>query len=247
MTEKLTHEMVELKKRRLLWMRSGNMVPPPEKLTIAQELALCDAALLGLAAQERDALFTRALTHAVEAHRNDKRTPAERIRDGVSFIMGPGGDEGTRAAQTESPAQRRSEPPEHTSEPRSAAAGDQQNAAPTERREGDEIEWVLVQLYATSNATLRRDHLIKVLETRLGEINHNHPLLADRRQAPHAQGETPISARKFVSDWLWQEKYSGRLTKQMPWAHEYIEDAIQMCAEFGKQSALAALDAMKEK
>lgn len=35
------------------------------------------------------------LTRAVEAQRNDTRTPAEKVRDGAKFIMGPGGDEGT--------------------------------------------------------------------------------------------------------------------------------------------------------
>ena len=33
---------------------------------------------------------------AVDAQRNDTRTESEKIADGVKFIMGPGGDEGTR-------------------------------------------------------------------------------------------------------------------------------------------------------
>jgi hypothetical protein len=48
---------------------------------------------------------TKALAEkAVEAQHNDKRTPEERIRDGAKFILGPGGDEGTRFAESETGA-----------------------------------------------------------------------------------------------------------------------------------------------
>ena len=42
----------------------------------------------------------------VEAQRNDTRTPEEKIADGVKFIMGPGGDEGTRAVTASDREQR---------------------------------------------------------------------------------------------------------------------------------------------
>jgi hypothetical protein len=45
---------------------------------------------------------------------------------------------------------------------------------------GDETAWVLAQVYATSNSSLPRAHLIKVLEDRLREVAPTHPLIASR-------------------------------------------------------------------
>jgi len=51
----LTEEEIEAKRSRLLWIISGESVPPPDvKLTIEQELALCDLAILGLRSQQQE-------------------------------------------------------------------------------------------------------------------------------------------------------------------------------------------------
>lgn len=39
-------------------------------------------------------------------------------------------------------------------------------------------------------------------------------------------------ARKFVSEWLWQEKYTGRQTSGMEWGSRYLQDAAKMCADY---------------
>jgi|SRR5882672_1208257 len=49
MDNRLTREQVEGHKRRLFWMMSGSSdAPPPTKLTILQEVMLCDLALSAL-------------------------------------------------------------------------------------------------------------------------------------------------------------------------------------------------------
>jgi hypothetical protein len=55
----MTPEQIEAQKRRLQWMMSGESVPPPSnsKLTLVEEIALCDLALKGLQAEAmRDAI-----------------------------------------------------------------------------------------------------------------------------------------------------------------------------------------------
>ena len=39
-------------------------------------------------------------------------------------------------------------------------------------------------------------------------------------------------ARKFVGEWLWQEKFTGRQTGGLPWGSQYIHDAAKMCADY---------------
>ena len=54
--------------------------------------------------------------------------------------------------------------------------------------------------------------------------------------APAAATELP-EPRQFISEWLWQEKYSGRQTVDTSWSTPFMEDAAKMCADYAQSLA----------
>ena len=68
--------------------------PRPDEWILQEWVRKLRASTLPQSAQSKELRDTAKA--AVDAYLNDKRTDAEKVADGVKFIMGPRGDEGTR-------------------------------------------------------------------------------------------------------------------------------------------------------